>query len=118
MSGSIFTYNPAKKELIASGNFSMDLSELVTSGQILKTGLKASALTKDPHSGDWYILSSVNKLLVVASPDWKVKSVHRLNSAIFAQPEGIAFDNQMNLFISNEGDELSSGNILKFKRKP
>jgi hypothetical protein len=118
MSGFIFTYNPAKKELIASGNFSMDLSELVTSGQILKTGLKASALTKDPHSGDWYILSSVNKLLLVAGPDWKVKSVHRLNSSIFAQPEGIAFDNQMNMYISNEGDELTSGNILKFKRKP
>ncbi|KIO78756.1 SdiA-regulated family protein [Pedobacter lusitanus] len=118
MSGSIFTYNPAKKELIASGNFSMDLTPLIDKGLILKTGLKASALTRDPHSGDWYILSSVNKLLVVASPDWKVKGVHRLNSSIFIQPEGLAFDNQMNLYISNEGDELSSGNILKFARKP
>ncbi|MBB5637391.1 hypothetical protein HDE68_003306 [Pedobacter cryoconitis] len=118
MSGSIFTYNPAKKELIASGTFSMDLRALIDKGQILKTGLKASALTKDPHSGDWYILSSVNKLLVVASPDWKVKSVHRLNTATFVQPEGLAFDKEMNLYISNEGDELNSGNILKFKFKP
>ncbi|QNK64850.1 SdiA-regulated family protein [Pedobacter sp. PAMC26386] len=117
MSGSIFTYNSVKKELIASGHFSMDLTSLIEGGQILKTGLKASAMTKDPHSGDWYILSSVNKLLVVASPDWKVKSVHRLNSSTFIQPEGIVFDNEMNLYISNEGDEISSGNILKFKIK-
>jgi SdiA-regulated protein len=118
MSGSIFTYNPAKKELIPSGEFSMDLSGMIEQDEILKTGLKASALTRDPHSGEWYILSSVNKVLVVATPDWKVKSVHRLNSSIFNQPEGLAFDNQMNLYISNEGDELSAGNILKFKHKP
>lgn len=118
MSGSIFTYNPGKKELIPSGKFSMDLSGMIEKDEILKTGLKASALTRDPHSGEWYILSSVNKVLVVATPDWKVKSVHRLNSSIFNQPEGLAFDQQMNLYISNEGDELSAGNILKFTPKP
>lgn len=118
MSGSIFTYNAAKKELISSGNFSMDLSKLITDEVILKTGLKASALTRDPHTGEWYILSSVNKLLIVATPDWKVKSVHKLNSSIFNQPEGLAFDDQMNLYISNEGDELTDGNILKFAPKP
>lgn len=118
MSGSIFTYDPAAKNLIPSGSFSMDLSQLIKDEQILKTGLKASALTRDPHTGEWYILSSVNKVLVVATPDWKAKSVHRLNSSIFNQPEGLAFDDQMNLYISNEGDELTEGNILKFVHKP
>jgi hypothetical protein len=117
MSGSIFTYDVQSRQLIPSGKFAMDLSPMIDNEQILKTGLKASALTRDPHSGEWFILSSVNKVLVVASPDWKVKSVHRLNSSIFNQPEGLAFDDQMNLYISNEGDELTSGNILKFKRK-
>jgi len=118
MSGSIFTYNPGKNEMIPSGKLSMDLSALIKKEDILKTGLKASALTRDSHTGEWYILSSVNKVLVVATPDWKVKSVHRLNSSTFNQPEGLAFDEQMSLYISNEGDELSAGNILKFKRKP
>jgi hypothetical protein len=117
MSGSIFTYDAAKNNLIPSGTFSMDLSQLIADEQILKTGVKASALTRDPHTGEWYILSSVNKLLIVATPDWKVKSAYRLNSSIFNQPEGLAFDDQMNLFISNEGDELSDGNILKFVPK-
>lgn len=117
MSGSIFTYDPAEKKLISSGSFSMDLSALIEQELILKSGLKASALTRDPHTGEWYILSSVNKVLIVATPDWKVKSVHRLNSSIFNQPEGLAFDEQMNLYISNEGDEITAGNILKFKLK-
>ncbi|WP_158795405.1 SdiA-regulated domain-containing protein [Pedobacter sp. L105] len=118
VSGSIFTYNAAKQDLIGSGNFSMDISKLVTENKVLKTGLKASALTKNPHTGEWYILSSVNKLLVIATPDWKIKSTYRLDSSIFTQPEGIAFDDQMNLYISNEGDEISTGNILKFTYKP
>ena len=117
MSGSIFTWNPVTKDLISSGSFTMDLSKLVEQEVILRTGLKASALTRNPHTGEWYILSSVNKLLVVATPDWKIKSIHHLNSSIFIQPEGLAFDEQMNLYISNEGDELSAGNILKFKLK-
>lgn len=118
MSGSIFTWDPLKKNLISSGHFAMDLSKLIDQEVILRTGLKASALTRNPHTGEWYILSSVNKLLVVATPDWKVKSTYHLNSSIFIQPEGLAFDNEMNLYISNEGDELSAGNILKFKFKP
>lgn len=118
MSGSIFTYNHEKNELISSGNFAMDITQLIDSGQALRTGLKPSALTKNPHTGEWYILSSVNRLLVVATPDWKIKAVHRLNSSMFNQPEGLAFDRDMNLYISNEGDELTAGNILKFKYKP
>lgn len=118
MSGSIFTWDPLAKNLISSGHFTMDLSKLIDQEVILRTGLKASALTRNPHTGEWYILSSVNKLLVVATPDWKVKSTYHLNSSIFIQPEGLAFDKEMNLYISNEGDELSAGNILKFKFKP
>lgn len=116
LSGTIFTFDQAKQNFIPSGRINMDLTGLISSGQVLKTGLKASALARDQHTGDWYILSSVNKLLVIAGPDWKIKSTHRLNSSDFNQPEGIAFDQDRNLYISNEGDELSSGNILKFKR--
>lgn len=117
LSGSVFTFDQARQDLVPSGKIEMDLTDLITSGAILKTGLKPSALSKDPHTGEWYILSSVNKLLVIASPDWKVKSTHRLNSTVFNQPEGIAFDKERNLYISNEGDEVTAGNILKFKRK-
>lgn len=117
-SGSVFTYDAEKKDLISSGHFSINLSKLIAEEKILKTGLKASALTRNLHTGEWYILSSVNKLLLITTPDWQIKSTYRLDSSIFGQPEGITFDDQMNLFISNEGDEFSTGNILKFTYKP
>ena len=76
-----------------------------------------SGFTKNTLTNEWFILSSVNKLLVVADANWKVKAAYHLNTNIFNQPEGIAFDTENNLYISNEGGELSEGNILLFKYK-
>ena len=116
--GYIFNYDPATGNIAFSSDFKLKAKEIEAMGQEIRTGLKASALSRNPVTKEWYILSSVNKILVVAGPDWKVKSVHRLDSSIFNQPEGLAFDNQRNMYISNEGDELSNGNILKFKFNP
>lgn len=95
--------------------FELDVAAIEKFSGKLKSGLKASALGQHPGTKEWYILSSADKLLVIANPDWTIKSVHDLDSSVFSQPEGIAFDSDMNLYISNEGDELSNGNILKFK---
>jgi uncharacterized protein YjiK len=56
-------------------------------------------------------------LLVIADNEWNVKEVYHLDPARFRQPEGICFDNDNNLYISNEGDDLSEGNVLKFAFK-
>lgn len=72
-----------------------------------------SALAKNPVTGDWWILSSVNKMLVVADAKWKVRAVYKLDPALFTQPEGMTFDAQNNLYISNEGTTVP-GNVLKF----
>jgi uncharacterized protein YjiK len=81
----------------------------------VKRGFRPSAIARNPLNNEWYILSSVNKLLIVADKEWKVLAVHELNGNKFNQPEGIAFDLHGNLYISNEGDDLAEGNILKFK---
>jgi uncharacterized protein YjiK len=79
-----------------------------------KIAFHPSALSKNPQTNEWYILSSVNKLLIIADTNWNVKEVFPLNPGLFGQPEGIAFDKENNLYISNEGDKLRPGNILKF----
>jgi hypothetical protein len=57
-------------------------------------------------------------MLVIADANWQVKEVYPLPSSTFVQPEGIAFDGNNNLYISNEGGPTSGGNILKFTYKP
>lgn len=115
VTGYVFDYDAGLDTLKAAGDFKIDLSELKSINPKLKTSLNPSALAKNPKTGEWYILSSTNKLLLVTDKDWKIKAAHRLNSSTFNQPEGIAFDRDLNLYISNEGDEVNDGNILKFK---
>jgi uncharacterized protein YjiK len=75
--------------------------------------LKPSGIAIHPAAGDLYVLSTVPQLLLVLSANGEVKSVTRLNSSLFEQPEGIAFDDDQNLYISNER-VCRSANILKF----
>jgi uncharacterized protein YjiK len=79
-----------------------------------KVTFHPSALAQNPRSKQWYVLSSVNKLLVILNENFKVVQVFKLNPAVFPQPEGIAFDSQNNLYISNEGDKIDPGKVLKF----
>lgn len=113
--GYIFDYDSTADSLISIDSFKLDLKQLKALNSKLKTSFSASALARNPKTNEWYILSSANKLLLVTDAAWNIKAAHRLNSSVFNQPEGIAFDSAQNLFISNEGDEVTDGNILKFK---
>lgn len=118
VTGYIYDYKAETDSLVAAGDFKIDLSQLKKFNSKLKTSLNPSALAKNPKTGEWYVLSSTNKLLLVTDANWKIAAAHKLNSSTFSQPEGIAFDQQLNLYISNEGDEVNDGNILKFSYLP
>lgn len=100
-----------------TGSFAIDVKEIERLADKKRVPFRPSAIAKNTFTNEWYVLSSVNKMLVVADVNWKVKNVYPLSVTIFGQPEGMAFDNQRNLYISNEGDQLSAGNILKFSFK-
>ena len=97
------------------GSFSISVKEIAAMATEKKMMFHPSALALHPVSRNWYILSSVNKLLVITDSNWKVKEVHPLNPSIYTQPEGIAFDKNANLYISNEGSKTSNGNVLKMQ---
>jgi uncharacterized protein YjiK len=97
------------------GNFSISVKEIAAMAKEKKMIFHPSALAQHPVSHNWYILSSVNKLLVITDRTWKVKEVHHLNPSIYTQPEGVAFDKNANLYISNEGNKTSNGNVLKMQ---
>lgn len=55
--------------------------------------------------GDVYILSSVGKILLVLSPEGRIKHLIKLEKEVHPQPEGIFFDDSGALYICNEGKE-------------
>jgi DNA-binding beta-propeller fold protein YncE len=103
--------------LKAKGTFQVDASKMDNLTGKKKGTFHPSALAINPLTKEWYIVSSVNKALVVLDANWQVKNVYHLSSNTFNQPEGIAFDKQGNLYISNEGSETQVGNILRFDYK-
>ncbi|MDR6809605.1 DNA-binding beta-propeller fold protein YncE [Dyadobacter sp. BE34] len=98
-------------------SFRIDLESIADSRKNVKDGLRPSGLAKNPLSGEWYVISAARKLLIVTDSSWKIKGTFSLNSNLFNQPEGIAFDKFANLYISNEGDDITNGNILRFNRQ-
>lgn len=113
VTGYIYELNDSAKQV---GTFEIDVKQIKAITGKVKRGFRPSGMAKNPLTNEWYIISAVNKMLIVTDDKWTVKDVYELNGNGFNQPEGIAFDRLGNLYISNEGDDLSEGNILKFMR--
>lgn len=79
----------------------------------LKNIVAPSGIAIHPISKNIFILSSVNKILAEYTQDGKLQKIYSLNYPHFQQPEGISFDKNGDLFISNEAKKDKS-NILKF----
>lgn len=74
---------------------------------------KPSALALHPITNRWYVLSSVRKAIVVLNYDGIMTDVFSLSRDMFAQPEGMAFLANGDLFITNEG-RSGKATLLRF----
>jgi len=79
------------------------------------TRYSPSGIDIDPITGDIYIVSNRGKLLTVFDKEKNLKGVYFLSEKIFGQPEGLTFDENGNLYISNEA-RSTKANILQFER--
>lgn len=102
--------------LIPNGEFIVRLDELHKFDPKIKKTFKPSALAKKYDSNEWYLVSSVNRALVVTDENFHVKSVTPLDLKRFPQPEGINFDSKGNLYISSEAGNQDKGMIYKFEK--
>jgi uncharacterized protein YjiK len=75
-----------------------------------------SGIAIHPLSGNTYVIGSVGNLLMVFSREGQMLAMVKLRSKIHAQPEGICFDPDGTLYISNEGDG-EEATILRFEPK-
>ena len=128
----IYKFDLEKKELSKNPHFLIDLKRIdcyidrnVFSRLSVKVAkslrlienersFEPSGIAVHPLYADIYIISSVEKLLIVLNRRGKVLDVKELDPKIFRQPEGICFSPTGDMFISNEG-QGGKGYILKFK---
>lgn len=73
-----------------------------------------SALAVHPISGDLYLVSSKGKMIVVMNRRNEVIYIQKLEKEEHPQPEGLCFDREGNMYISNEGGG-DEGTILIYK---
>lgn len=102
-----------KGKPVITDHFKIDVSGLELTSIRKKVRFHPSCLARHPLTGEWYIISSVNKILVVLDDHWKVKKGYSLDPSLFKQPEGLAFDKKGNMYISNEGGQ-GNANVLLF----
>ena len=62
-----------------------------------------SAIAVHPLTNEIYVISSSGKVLGVLNESGKVVHIEKLEKAVHAQPEGLVFDKDGTLYISNEG---------------
>ena len=82
-----------------------------------KLRFKPSAATINPLTGELFIISSINKVLVIADLQGIPKKVFRINPKLYKQPEGMAFTPNGDLLVSNEFADIGAGNIFFIKYK-
>jgi uncharacterized protein YjiK len=82
-----------------------------------KVRFKPSAAAIHPITGELYIVSSINKVLVVADRNGVVREVHHLDPNLYKQPEGITFTSGGDMLISNEYHKEGQATLLYFPYK-
>ena len=113
-SSTIFALDP-KTSTWSLAPIGINTNEIATLLNEQDIRFKPSAAALHPITGELYMVSAVNKLLVVASRRGNVKNVYKLDPSRFKQPEGIAFSPAGTLFISNEAADVGVANILVYR---
>lgn len=79
---------------------------------------RPSAAAIHPVEKRLYVVASINRLLLIADMQGNVLETHLLDPKHFNQPEGITFAPNGDMYISNEGDDEYTADILKFSYRP
>ncbi len=94
-----------------------EIQPLLQDSAAEKLKIQPSAAAFHPIDHNLYILSSTGKWIMIMDATFKPLEVHRLDPIVFKQPEGITFDPDGNMYISNEAKD-GRANILYFPYSP
>lgn len=93
----------------------IDIRRIEELMQEKKVKFKPSAAAIHPVTGQLFIISSINKVLVVADKNGVPEQVYRIDPGLYKQPEGLTFSPEGHLIISNESADIGAANILIIK---
>jgi hypothetical protein len=113
---SAWAFDPASKSFDNKPLYVIKRKDIEKTAGKKISRFKPSAATINPFTGELYILSSINKILVIVKGN-KILQVIPLERKLFKQPEGITFSDTGNLLISNEATKEGPATILVFNRK-
>lgn len=105
-----------------STNVYEDFTPLETAAIFEKKGVKKesirpSAAAINPITKELYIISSINKLIIISNARGAITEVIHLNPKIYKQPEGMCFTPDGDLIISNEIGSGGNADLLLLKNK-
>ncbi|MCC6726507.1 MAG: SdiA-regulated domain-containing protein [Saprospiraceae bacterium] len=101
-----------------SGEFdAADKMERIITAERTEIKFSPSGIAIHPMTGEIYVTSARGNTLLVLDAAGKIKHVERLKKSTHAQPEGICFDAEGNLFIANEGVDGTPGKVYGFIAK-
>jgi uncharacterized protein YjiK len=112
---SAYSFDPGTGSFEKAG-FSLDAEAIAKArGNKKVERIKASGGSIHPITGDLYIVSSINKMLMVSDRQGRPHSIFDLNRKLFEQPEGVAFTPNGDLYISNEKGGKSAATIVVYR---
>ncbi len=108
-----FSFDPYTG-LYSDSSYTVDVKEIAKSMGEEKIKFKPSAASINPKDSLLYIVSAINKVMVVTDANGKFRNVYRIDESIFKQPEGITFTPGGGMIISNEAADVGVADILYF----
>lgn len=129
---SIHAYDPKEMELLAAPALTLSVTEVIRQAraagfavpmrttdngrEVPALKLRFSSVAVDPVSDHYYLLSAVDRALLVVDRSGRLVELDQLDPKLFPKPEGITFLPSGDMLISNEG-KGTRPNILRFTRK-
>ena len=110
---SAFAFYPDSIGFDSKPLYIIDAEKVKELSTIKTSKLQPSAAAIHPKLQKLFILSSASNQLVITDLNGKVESVYRLSPQLFPQPEGIAFTQRGDMYISNEAVSAKP-TLLKF----
>ncbi|MEO6669348.1 MAG: SdiA-regulated domain-containing protein [Ferruginibacter sp.] len=113
---STFRYNYLDSGAAYKPSLSINVAPLAEKHDFNKQ-LKPSAAAINPATNELYVISSIQKLMLIFDEAGAFKESIKLNPAIYKQPEGIAFTPGGDMVISNESAEEGNPTLLLLRNK-